>query len=111
MRDPRILGLQPPIGAQVALELSSSLIGRAHPILLCDWSDLAPAGGVSESETLRACKMLTCLSLLTFTQAAGQSVDIRRRLLRLSKHLKGRFGPRVSDGNVFASKEVGLGPA
>ena len=27
-----------------------------------------------------------------------------------SKHLKGRFGPRVSDGHVFAPKEVGLGP-
>ena len=25
---------------------------------------------------------------------------------RKSKHLKGRFGPRVGDGNVFAPKEV-----
>ena len=29
---------------------------------------------------------------------------------RKSKHLKGRFGPRVSNGNVFGPKEVGLGP-
>ena len=28
----------------------------------------------------------------------------------LSKHLKGRFGPRVSNGNVFGPKEVSLGP-
>ena len=27
-----------------------------------------------------------------------------------SKHLKGWFGPRVSNGNVFGPKEVGLGP-
>ena len=27
-----------------------------------------------------------------------------------SKHLKGRFGPRVSNGNVFGPKEVSLGP-
>ena len=48
---------------------------------------------MSESETLRACKMLTCLSLLTFTQAAGPSVDIRRRLLRLlHKYLIERRG-------------------
>ena len=33
-----------------------------------------------------------------------------RKQYQLSKHLKGRFGPCVSDGNVFASKEVGLGP-
>ena len=48
---------------------------------------------MSESETLRASKMLTCLSLLTFTQAAGPSVDIRRRLLRLlHKYLIERRG-------------------
>ena len=28
----------------------------------------------------------------------------------LSKHLKGRFGPRVGDGNVFAPKEVSWDP-
>ena len=28
---------------------------------------------------------------------------------RKSKHLKGRFGPRVGDGNVFAPKEVSWG--
>ena len=48
---------------------------------------------MSESETSRASKMLTCLSLLTFTQAAGPSVDIRRRLLRLlHKYLIERRG-------------------
>ena len=48
---------------------------------------------MSESETMRASKMLTCLSLLTFTQAAGPSVDIRRRLLRLlHKYLIERRG-------------------
>ena len=31
-------------------------------------------------------------------------------VMRRSKHLKGRFGPRVSDGNVFCTKGGQLGP-
>ena len=55
-----LLGFPSRIGAQVAPRFASLLIGRTPSYLLSDWSDLAPAAGdgASESETLRAGKML-----------------------------------------------------
>ena len=51
-------------------------------------------------------KMIIDENLVLFHWRQVPNITNNRPAGRKSKHLKGRFGPRVSDGNVFGPKEV-----